>query len=54
MVAMDMSLTALGRYDMQQQLHPAPVYRGSAGGQAYIARYAVGYIGGFEQLALHA
>ena len=38
----------LGRvYMHQQQLDPAPVYRGSAAGQAYVARYAVGYISGF-------
>ena len=44
----------LGQVYMQQQLDPDPLYRGSAGGQAYVVRYAVGYVGDFEQLALRA
>ena len=31
----------LGQVYMQQQLDPAPLYRGSAVGQAYVVRYAV-------------
>ena len=54
MVAMDVSLTTLGRYICSSSSDPAPLYRGSAAGQAYVARYAVGYIGVLEQLALRA
>ena len=41
----------LGQVYMQQQLHAAPLYGGSAAGQAYVARYAVGV---FEHMALRA
>ena len=44
----------LGQVYMQQQLDPAPLQRGSAAGQAYVARYAVGYVGVFEHMALRA
>ena len=54
MVAMDVSLTTLGRYICSSSSDPAPLYRGSAAGQAYVARYAVGYIGVFEHMALRA
>ena len=50
MVAMDVSLTTLGRYICSSSSDPAPLYRGSAAGQAYVARYAVGYIGVFEHI----
>ena len=54
MVAMDVSLTTLGRYICSSSSDPAPLYRGSAAGQAYVARYAVGYVGVFEHMALRA
>ena len=43
----------LGQVYMQQQLRSGPS-RGSAAGQAYVARYAVGYIGVFEHIWLSA
>ena len=44
----------LGQVYMQQQLDPAPLQRGSAAGQAYVARCAVGYVGVFEHIWLSA
>ena len=57
MVAMGVSLTTLGTYicSSSSSSDPAPLYRGSAAGQPYVARYALGCIVGvLEQLALRA
>ena len=56
MVAMDVSITTLGRYICSSS-SIRPLYRGVqllVRPITYVARYAVGYVGVFEHMALRA